>query len=119
MRLGIKISRFWPVSGYWRVLVFSVCFWAGGVACKGPGAKEVGGVGPDSSQLPVADAVPAATGKALAAVTAAKKKAICCESNLPSRWASASVAGPAYQTLKISGGAPPEGGMRSGPTADE
>ncbi|HWK04277.1 MAG TPA: formylglycine-generating enzyme family protein [Puia sp.] len=103
MQIRMKIFRFWPVGSYWRALVFGASLFVGVAACKGPGAKDGGEAVPAVNPAPT--------------VVAAKKKAISCESNLPSRWASAAVAAPAYAALKMPGGK--GGGAVSGPTAAE
>ena len=72
------IIRFWPV------LVVGVCFYSGGLSCKDANPKEDPGTDP--------------VGQVLAAK---RKKAICCESNIPSRFASAAV--PAYAAIALPG----------------
>ena len=108
MQLQIKIKRFWvlaggrPVAGCWLALVFGL--FVGGISCKGPaGGAVVADQATDTGKI--AD-------PALAAVAVTKKKAICCESNLPSRFAAAVV--PAYAALKVPGATGTEGGRRTG-----
>lgn len=69
----------------WPALLLGACLFAGVYSCKGPGRKDAAGHGVD----------PEGT------VAVTKKKAICCESNIPSRFAAAAV--PTYAALKVPG----------------
>lgn len=113
MSLGAKIMGVEPVSKYWLPLVFSIGLAGGLLSCKGPGANADS---TDSAgRVSVAGSLPAAdsgTGSGLAAVAAAKKKAICCESNLPSRWAATRLQ--AYPGMKVPGTEGTAAGRRVG-----
>ena len=123
MSLGVKIMGVEPASKYWLPLVVGIGLAGALMSCQGPtgngdgvdsaGRTSAAGSLPAAHQTPAGDSLPAAgdgtaAGGALATVAAAKKKAVSCESNLPSRFASA------YPALKAPGAAEPGGRVGSG-----